>query len=63
MNSHFQLSATTSTRSGALSEAIGRYGSSACVLRQISTPSTTTIRHGMVHTTTSIAVECDQSGA
>ncbi|MNT65475.1 hypothetical protein D3C72_2034600 [compost metagenome] len=63
MNSHFQSSEMASITTGFLSDSSGRYGSSACEERQVSTASTSTIMHGIDHTTTSIAVECDHFGS
>ncbi len=63
MNSHFQSIDTASMVTGLTSDCSGRYGSSACEERQVSTASTRMIRHGIDHTTTSMAVECDHSGS
>jgi len=63
MNSHFQFSATTCTRTGFTLESSGRYGSSDCVVRQINTDSRATITQGTAQTTTSTRVECAHVGA
>ena len=72
MNSHFQSSATTSTRSGFASAGTGllgarresgRKGSSVCVLIQVMAPSAMMISSGTVQITTSSWVEWCQSGS
>ena len=72
MNSHFQSSATTSTTSGLASRrhralarrcaSSGRYGSSVCVLIQVSAPSAMMISSGAAQITSSSWVEWSQSG-
>ena len=63
MNSHFQSSEIASMVTGLTSESSGRYGSSACDERRVRTAVTSTIMHGIDHTTTSIAVEWDHFGS
>src|SRR6185369_15427869 len=61
MNSHFQSSATTSTRKGSDLPGIGARGSSSWEPIQITPPSKITVSAGIDHTTNSIRCSYDSS--
>ena len=57
MNSHFQSSETTCTRTGRTLAAIGRGGSSSWLPIQAMPPTSSTTIAGIAHTTSSICPE------